>query len=133
MHWLRYAGFNWLSFNVFDRIWKHLGFYKLFFDPKQPHASHQSKARKSQDQDTPVGLNSASIEYAKEPKILEAPVLELMYYVDVVGAVPSGHHRMASGLDPLDIGNGDFPPEWGIDLIIRSGHIRYGPWADRQR
>ena len=32
-----------------------------------------------------------------------------------------------------DIGNGDLPPEWGLDLVFRGGTITYGPWADRQR
>ena len=41
--------------------------------------------------------------------------------------------RQAESLDPFDIGNGDLPPEWGIDLVVRGGFIRYGPWADRQR
>lgn len=86
------------------------------------------------DDETPVGADFTTLEYAIERKILEAPVLELSYYADVVGSVPADnvHHAAVTG-DPFDIGNGDLPPEWGIDLVIRNGILRYGPWADRQR
>lgn len=52
----------------------------------------------------------------------------------MVGVVPQeGYDATPNPLDPFDIGNGDLPPEWGFDLVIRNGVLRYGPWADRQR
>ena len=79
-------------------------------------------------------MDFSVLEYAIERRILEAPVLELSYYADVVGVVPHQEHDTPlNPSDPFDIGNGDIPPEWGIDLVIRSGVLRYGPWADRQR
>ena len=81
-----------------------------------------------------MGADFAVLEYAIERKILEAPILELSYYVDVVGVVPhQGYDAAPNPSDPFDIGNGDLPPEWGFDLVIRKGVLRYGPWADRQR
>lgn len=60
--------------------------------------------------------------------------MELSYYADVVGVVPhQGYDATPNPSDPFDIGNGDLPPEWGVDLVIRNGVLRYGPWADRQR
>lgn len=128
---------DWLSFDVFDKIWTQFGLYKRFLAGSQhsraqhhTHHRNESKGRKSQEQDAPIG---PSAEYAKESKVLEAPVLELVYYADVAGFVPPRSEQTAHDADPFDIGNGDFPPEWGIDLVVRSGRIRYGPWADRQR
>lgn len=69
-----------------------------------------------------------------ERKILEAPVLELSYYADVVGEVPPLPHRAEHvGVASIEIGNGDIAPEWGIDMVVCGGFLRYGPWADRQR
>lgn len=80
------------------------------------------------------GADFSKLEYAIERRIVEAPVLELSYYADVVGEVPvESDGQKGLGLESYDIGNGDLPPEWGIDLVIRNGKIRYGPWADRQR
>lgn len=83
---------------------------------------------------TPLGADFTVFEYAVERNILEAPILELSYYTDVVGEVPPLPHRTEHvGVDTVDIGNGDVPPEWGADIVVRGGVIRYGPWADRQR
>lgn len=86
------------------------------------------------DEETPIGVDFSTLEYAIERKILETPTLELAYYVDVVGEVPShiSTARYAS-TEMHDIGNCDTDPEWGIDLVIHGGFLRYGPWADRQR
>lgn len=102
----------------------------------QPHISgfRRRKTNTSAEDDTPVGADFSVLEYAIERKILEAPVLELSYYTDVVGVVPhQGYDATPNPSDPFDIGNGDMPPEWGVDLVIRNGVLRYGPWADRQR
>lgn len=60
-------------------------------------------------------------------------MLEVSYYADVVGKVPLEPQQGNSGLEFFDVGNGDLPPEWGIDIVVRGGFFRYGPWADRQR
>ena len=90
------------------------------------------KKLKAVDEDTPIGIDFSSHEYAIERKILEAPVLELTYYVDAVGDAPANYTTtFSNGMH--DIGNGDAGPEWGFDIVISGGFIRYGPWADRQR
>jgi hypothetical protein len=67
-------------------------------------------------------------------KLLEAPVMEVSYYADVVGDVPAQPTSVGAPVpERYDIGNGDLPPEWGIDIVVRGGFLRYGPWADRQR
>lgn len=100
-----------------------------------------------EEEETPVGVDFGALEYAKEASVVEAPVLEFLYYADSVGVVPqppqhderegegSGIGGVGGGEseDPFDVGNGDLPPEWGVDLVICGGVIRYGPWADRQR
>lgn len=63
--------------------------------------------------------------------MLEAPTLELSYYADAVGVVPAKQRPVDN--EGCDIGNGDVSPEWGIDLVVHGGILRYGPWADRQR
>lgn len=101
-----------------------------------PQTWGRRKQHKSVDEATPLGADFSTLEYAVERKILEASMLELLYYADVVGVVPpstGGEEPQDESLDPFDIGNGDLPPEWGIDLLVRGGTIRYGPWADRQR
>ncbi|RHZ51053.1 hypothetical protein Glove_485g16 [Diversispora epigaea] len=71
-------------------------------------------------------------EYAKVPTILTCLLLEMTYYADVAGKVPS-EPGLITNPDEIDIGNGDLSPEWGMDLIFTNVQINYGPWADRQR
>ncbi|KAJ7462379.1 hypothetical protein B0H11DRAFT_1923358 [Mycena galericulata] len=128
-----------LSYQPFAKLWRHLKLYGITTKSpaNQDHDNHPvptSRSRgknKSLDEDTPLGADFSTLEYAIERKILEAPVLELTYYTDVVGDVPSLPHPVDK--EPGDIGNGDIGPEWGIDLVVRGGLLRYGPWADRQR
>jgi len=86
-----------------------------------------AKAKQANIEDTPIGINFSTFEYAIERKILETPVLELTYYVDVVGEVPQNDE---SGIRDV---HADTAPEWGFDLVVYGGFLRYGPWADRQR
>jgi hypothetical protein len=60
-------------------------------------------------------------------------MLDLSYYADVNGEVPYVDGVRPSACEPFDIGNGDVPPEWGLEMIVWGGVIHYGPWADRQR
>ncbi|KAK8844716.1 hypothetical protein IAR55_006566 [Kwoniella newhampshirensis] len=53
-------------------------------------------------------------EYAKVTSLMEASKVELTYYADTPG-------------------NGGLAPEYGMDIVIHKGNVRYGPWADRQR
>ncbi|OSD07084.1 hypothetical protein PYCCODRAFT_793525 [Trametes coccinea BRFM310] len=137
---------SYLSFHTFHRVWQHLRLWTTLPAPAVRHAGPMGmahpqtwgrrKQQKSVDEETPLGADFATLEYAIERKILEASVMELLYYADVVGVVPppaAGQETQDESLDPFDIGNGDLPPEWGIDVVVRGGSIRYGPWADRQR
>ena len=76
----------------------------------------------------------ASVEYATVSTIVDSPEASMCFYWDVVGTVPhrAGMLETSRGKDTADI-NGDLPPEWGIDLELKSAIINYGPWADRQR
>ncbi|KAI6157760.1 hypothetical protein BKA82DRAFT_130576 [Pisolithus tinctorius] len=130
-----------LSHEVFARVWRALKLYPWF--RHSPHVgtgyNHQHSVPrkypwKGLDEGAFVGAEINKLEYAIERRIVEAPTLELSYYVDVVGEVPAEVTGAGGiGLESYDIGNGDLPPEWGIDLVIHNGVIRYGPWADRQR
>nr|CAG8529135.1 11787_t:CDS:10 [Entrophospora candida] len=71
-------------------------------------------------------------EYAKEQNILECLGLELNYYADVAGKVPSNPIPITDN-EEMDIGNGDVSPEWGVELVFSGAQLAYGPWADRQR
>ncbi|KAK7057149.1 hypothetical protein R3P38DRAFT_1162521 [Favolaschia claudopus] len=129
---------SYLSHQAFAKLWKQLKLYAAArkFPSTQDQAAQSAPSpshgkHKSLDEDTPIGADFAKLEYAIERKILEAPILELTYYTDVVGEVPSLPHPVDT--EPGDIGNGDIGPEWGIDLVVRGGFLRYGPWADRQR
>ncbi len=140
---------SYLSFDGFKKLWQDFEIRKwLFASDRLSKVSHHNvttshapswvrrKPQKSMDEETPLGADFATLEYAIERKVLEASALELLYYADVVGVVPTPADEQAGqaeSLDPFDIGNGDLPPEWGIDLVVRGGFIRYGPWADRQR
>ncbi|KAF3400589.1 hypothetical protein DPV78_005631 [Talaromyces pinophilus] len=75
-----------------------------------------------------------AVEYARYSTILECPSLSLTYFWDIPGKVPSEYYASTSSVRKasFDI-NGDAPPEWGIEMKIKSGTINYGPWADRER
>lgn len=76
----------------------------------------------------------SAIEYATVSTILDSPEASMSYYWDIPGTVParSGISKHNCDNQNADI-NGDFPPEYGLDLIIQGATINYGPWADRQR
>jgi hypothetical protein len=134
--------FSYLSFSSFAKLWQRSKLWSAILPRSQGvHSTMRNggtwprrRARNKDQGETPLRTGYAELEYAKEAKILEAPVLELLYYADSVGEVPreAGEPSRLSE-DPLDIGNGDLPPEWGVDIGIRGGVLRYGPWTDRQR
>ena len=129
---------SYLSFVIFQKLWRKLKLWEVI-SPRprfRLFSNHDSwgrrRSKRSAEDDTPVGVDFSTFEYAKARKILETPSLELSYYVDIPGLVPMRTETPTTA-DPLDIGNGDSPPEWGLDLAIIGGTVRYGPWADRQR
>ncbi|KAL0956539.1 hypothetical protein HGRIS_002680 [Hohenbuehelia grisea] len=131
---------QYLRHAAFTKLWHQLKLFALTRpDVKtgkhpQPLPSSAKAGTKSVDAASPPREGFALWEYAEESRILEAPVLDLSYYVDVVGEVPPPSAQTEpTGVESIDIGNGGLPPQWGIDLMIRNGILRYGPWADRQR
>ena len=133
------------SYRPFTRLWRQIDLYRLttdyFATRRAQRMAHKSltsqlpgfKKSRAVEDETPIGIDFSTYEYAIERKILEASALELTYYVDVVGEVPSvaSSHRTRGGMH--DVGNGGADPEWGFDLVVFGGILRYGPWADRQR
>ena len=137
---LSFNYFHYLTYSVFSKLYRSarlrdgLRTAAQVFKKKDTSAPKTFRSRsrraKSVDVEFPVGPDSAKQEYAIEWKVLEVPVLDLSYYVDVVGAVPVEPRSVDR---EFDVGNGDTSPEWGLDLILHGGFLRYGPWADRQR
>ncbi|KAG9008371.1 hypothetical protein FRB90_008947, partial [Tulasnella sp. 427] len=80
-----------------------------------------------------AGELTHDVEYAKVTTIIDTPCLDVVYFVDVPGPVPEDARSLGGGKGPIDVGNGDLPPEWGVDLVMHGGSIIYGPWTDRQR
>ena len=138
---LSFHYFHYLTYSVFSKLYRSTRLRdglriatQVFKKPpvSAPPKSFRSRSRRAQsvDIETPIGPDSAKQEYAIDRRLLEVPVLELSYYVDVVGVVPVEPRTF----DREDVvGNGDTSPEWGLDLILHGGFLRYGPWADRQR
>ncbi|KAF6761220.1 hypothetical protein DFP72DRAFT_34729 [Ephemerocybe angulata] len=137
---------SYTPYKAFTRLWKHRHIFRLvqqYFSERkeqrqlQRHigsAKPSGKRKKVEEEETPIGIDFSTYEYAIERKILETPTLELTYYVDVVGEVPPFPHADPfSRGDIVDVGNGDTAPEWGFEIVITGGALRYGPWADRQR
>ncbi|TFK25683.1 hypothetical protein FA15DRAFT_334222 [Coprinopsis marcescibilis] len=138
---------SYMPYRAFSRLWRQVRFFDLviqYFSERKDQRAFQeslkaatrskSGSKKVEDLETPIGIDFSTYEYAIERKILEAPSMELTYFVDVVGDVPPlPHSDPFSRGDIIDVGNGDTAPEWGINLVIHGGFIRYGPWADRQR
>ncbi|KAI9715947.1 MAG: hypothetical protein M1828_000535 [Chrysothrix sp. TS-e1954] len=75
-----------------------------------------------------------AVEYAKTTTLADVDSLNFKFYWDIPGKVPEGS-TLGKALLPQaqeDI-NGTTPPEYGMDLHVRGGHVNYGPWADRHR
>ncbi|MCJ1464784.1 hypothetical protein MMC07_003397 [Pseudocyphellaria aurata] len=75
-----------------------------------------------------------AIEYGQYPTIVDSPKIAVSFYWDVPGLVPLTNNPSDRPFEQnRDDINGDPPPDWGVDLRIFGGAVRYGPWADRQR
>ncbi|KAF9450414.1 hypothetical protein P691DRAFT_468038 [Macrolepiota fuliginosa MF-IS2] len=133
---------SYISYNSFWRLWRQLSLYPLTlkygvnrqrqrnFRASAP-PRRRSKRGKGVEEETPVGADFSTLEYAIERKILETPTLEMSYLVDIVGDVPPVELQEHPGT--YEFGNGDVSPDWVLELIVHGGIVRYGPWADRQR
>jgi hypothetical protein len=123
------------SFHSFAGIWKLFRKAPLYdeYRRRKDERVPPLTGKPEKTEDTPIGIDFSTFEYAIEYKLLETPMLELSYYFDAPGEVPPLSEVQAPVLEPVDVGNGDVSPEWGIDLVIWGGFLRYGPWADRQR
>lgn len=123
----------WASFPAFLRILQTAGLDRFVaaFEPRLDQGKWEGLARYKPE----IDGSSSTTEYAKLATLLETEELELEYYADSVGAVPTKDRRRTNvaGLEPFDIGNGDLSPEWGVDVKIKGGTVNYGPWTDRQR
>ncbi|KAG6849567.1 hypothetical protein H0H93_007348 [Arthromyces matolae] len=134
---------SYLSYRSFTDIWKRFRLLNLARsytrDRREVHAMQRQglskgKKKNSQDENTPLGTGFGSLEYAIDRRLLETPLLEVSYFFDVVGDVPVARDDPETpGVESDDIGNGDIAPDWGFDIVINGGTLRYGPWADRQR
>lgn len=74
------------------------------------------------------------VEYAKTSLIADCPCINVSFYWDVTGPVPSELENSVP-FHPAhaeDI-NGGVPPEYGMDIQVYGGIINYGPWTDRHR
>jgi len=118
-HSLSFHYFHHLTYSVFSKLYRSArlrdGLRAAASVLKKPTIAvstktfrSRSRRAKSVDIETPVGPDSAKREYAVERRLLETRVLELSYYVDVVGVVPAEQHPVNS--EDVDIGNGDTSP-----------------------
>lgn len=75
-----------------------------------------------------------AIEYGQFPTIVDSPKIAMSFYWDVPGLVPISRNTPYQPSErTVDDINGGQPPDWGVDLQVFGGNVRYGPWADRQR
>lgn len=98
---------------------------------KASTAQSHSKRGKATEEETPIGADFSTLEYAVERNVLDTPLLELTYLVDIVGDVRP--HEEQTHPELYEFGNGDVSPEWVLEFVIHGGFLKYGPWTDRQR
>lgn len=137
-----------LTYAAFKKMWvrcrKAFPFYKPRRNRYAKEQKRKPKGKKAHEEVSHIGADFSQLEYAIDRKLLETPELGLVYYADVAGLVPlspiagldqypRGNASQSKELEFLDVGNGDLPPEWGVDFTVHGGTIHYGPWADRQR
>lgn len=71
-----------------------------------------------------------AVEYAKQVELVNVSLVNLTFYWDMPGPVP---RSLPVNMQSMRDINGSSPPEYGIDLAVGGGVVRYGPWADRHR
>ncbi|KAJ9119483.1 hypothetical protein QFC24_005716 [Naganishia onofrii] len=103
-----------------------------------PEKEWKGLARYRDDTDIAAALKGKEIEYAKVTTLMSTRKIEMTYFADVAGLVPEPWERADEDGhipedDEFELGNGDLPPQWGMDFVVYSGTMTYGPWADRQR
>ncbi|KIO30015.1 hypothetical protein M407DRAFT_20877 [Tulasnella calospora MUT 4182] len=128
------GSWRFLRFGSFRRLVRAYGGIIRKSTPK-PAPKWKGLARYMTDaQRREAGELTHDVEYAKVTTIVDTPVLDVVYFADVPGPVPEGARSLGGGArGVIDVGNGDLPPEWGVELVMHGGSIIYGPWTDRQR
>ncbi|KAH7100701.1 hypothetical protein BKA62DRAFT_705412 [Auriculariales sp. MPI-PUGE-AT-0066] len=76
--------------------------------------------------------STTEAEYAHWEDVLNTRLLEVTYCADTAGKVQMSEKSGPADAG-LDVGNGDLPPEWGVELVVHDAALGYGPWTDRQR
>ena len=145
IHFAALNTFAELVYQRFRKVWnrEHKKF-SFFRRNRYAKPKRKEKETKQSKDESHVGSDFAKLEYAVSRTLVDAPKLHMLYTADVAGVVPSRrlsplHERRKklardqNSIEFLDIGNGDLPPEWAIEVAIYGGSIHYGPWADRQR
>jgi hypothetical protein len=123
-----------LAYSNFVKLWRRHNLAQALPEPRSeaPRSSHVRTATErmrrafKKHQEVEDDIDYTTYEYAVERKLLEAPTLDVVYYIDNVGTVP----YPMGGISAKQI---DMDPEWGIDVVVHSGSLKYGPWSDRQR
>lgn len=72
------------------------------------------------------------VDYARFSTILDCPAVHFRFYWDIQGPLSEDDAVKTAGVASYDL-NGDVPPGYGMDLVVRGGDVNYGPWADRLR
>lgn len=100
----------------------------------QDHSNHwQGLSRYLNDDEADGKAKWSTFEYATVSTILDSPQASISYYWDIPGKVQQASaFSKVNSWQNTDI-NGDRPPEWGIDVVVKGAMVNYGPWADRQR
>jgi hypothetical protein len=117
------------SDKVPEKPWTGLSTFMTEAEREQARRQAHEKSKRLAEQ----RRHEVGPEYAIERNILETPNLEVVYYADVAGVVPTNPLSLEGSHEFIDIGNGDIAPQWGVDLLMHGGTLTYGPWADRQR
>lgn len=74
------------------------------------------------------------VEYAKTSTLVDLVSVHFRFYWDIPGRVPWTTTDPVPALNKGDCSiNGGVPPEYGMEIRVRGGHVNYGPWADRHR
>jgi hypothetical protein len=125
-----------MTYIKFVKLWRKWSLASAIPRPKT-EANHAGPMRTAtqrmrrvfrRHEDTTDEIDYTTFEYAVERKLLEAPTMDITYYIDNVGFIPILMDGTQAASESKDT-----EPEWGIDIVIHGGVIKYGPWSDRQR